>query len=62
MTTKKRAEQFVQKLDQRMPELLSMRLVPTAREIEQVDATGLDRLIRRRAALKKLLDFKNGVL
>ena len=62
MTTKTRAEQFVQELDQRMPELVAMGAVPVAREVKQADTAGMDKLAKRRAALKKLQDFKEGVL
>jgi hypothetical protein len=62
MKTKTRAERLVQEIDQRMPELVAKGVVPAAREIKQVDTAGMEKLAKRRAALKKLHDFKDGVL
>lgn len=62
MTTKTRAEKLAQELQQRMPELVAMGAVPAAREVKQADTAGMDKLAKRRAALKKLHDFRDGVL
>lgn len=62
MTTKTRAEQLVQELEQRRPELVAKGVMPAAREVKQADTAGMDKLAKRRAALKKLHDFKDGVL
>jgi hypothetical protein len=55
--TKTRAEQTVQMLRNRMPVAVS----PKVREVKQADTAGMDKLAQRRAALKKLHDFKDGV-
>lgn len=62
MTTKTRAEQLVQELEQRRPELVAKGVMPAVREVKQADTAGMDKLAKRRAALKKLHDFKDGVL
>jgi hypothetical protein len=62
MTNPTRAAKLAQELDQRMPALVAMGVVPAAREVKQADTAGMDKLAKRRAALKKLHDFKNGVL
>jgi hypothetical protein len=62
MTPKTRAEQLVQELQRRMPDLAAKGIVPVAREVNQEDTVGMDNLAKRRAALKKLHDFKDGVL
>lgn len=57
MTTKTRAEQTVEMLRTRMP--------VTPRKSQQdkhEDTAGMDNLAKRRAALKKLEDFKYGVI
>jgi hypothetical protein len=58
MTTKTRAEQTVEMRRTRL------QLAPTSKtpEVKQVATAGLDRLAKRRTALKKLHDFKDGVL
>jgi hypothetical protein len=62
MPTKTRAEKLAKELEQRRPELSAMGVVPMAREVKQADIAGMDKLAKRRAALKKLHDFKDGVL
>lgn len=62
MTNPTRAAIMAQELAQRMPELVAMGVVPAAREVKQEDTVGMDKLAKRRAALKKLHDFKDGVL
>jgi hypothetical protein len=62
MTTKTRAEKLAQELEQRMPELAARGIVPAAREVKQEDTVDMDNLATRRAALRKLHDFKDGVL
>jgi hypothetical protein len=62
MKTKTRAERLVQEIDQRMSELVAKGVVPAAREIKHADTAGMDKLAKRRAALRKLQDFKGGVL
>ena len=62
MTTKTRAEQLVQELEQRRPELAAMGVLPEAHGVKQLDTAGMDKLAKRRAALAKLQDFKGGVL
>jgi hypothetical protein len=58
MTNKTRAEQTVEMLRTRMP----LAPDPKVREVKQADTAGMDKLAKRRAALKKLHDFKDGVL
>lgn len=58
MTAKTRAEQTVEMLRTRMPVTPD----PKVREVKQADAAGMDKLAKRRTALKKLQDFKDGVL
>lgn len=58
MTTKTRAEQTVEMLRTRMPFAPDFK----AREVKQEDTAGIDKLAKRRVALKKLQDFKDGVL
>ena len=58
MTTKTRAELTVEMLRTRMaitPDLKD------EREVKLADTVGADKLAQRRAALKKLYDFKDGV-
>lgn len=62
MQTQTRAAKLAQELDQRGPELAVMGIVPVAREVKQADTAGMDKLAKRRAALKKLHDFKDGVI
>lgn len=62
MMTKTRAKRLVQELEQRMPEIVAMGVVPAVREVKQADTAGMDKLAKRRAALKKLHDFKDGVI
>jgi hypothetical protein len=58
MTTKTRAEQTVEMLRTRMP----VTPAPKMRVVKLADTAGMDKLEKRRAALKKLNDFKDGVL
>lgn len=58
MTTKTRAEQTVEMLRTRMPVTPD----PKKRVVKLSDTAGMDKLEKRRAALKKLNDFKDGVL
>jgi hypothetical protein len=58
MTPKTRAEKTVEMLRDRMP----LAPDPRVREVKRADTAGMDRLAQRRAALKKLHDFKDGVL
>jgi hypothetical protein len=58
MTTKTRAEQTVEMLRSRMPVTPDSKV----REVKQADTAGMDKLAKRRAALKKLDDFKFGVI
>jgi len=62
MDTSTRAAKLAQELKQRMPELAAKGLVPDARDFKRDDTAGMDKLAKRRAALKKLHDFKDGVL
>jgi|688.fasta_scaffold548555_2 hypothetical protein len=62
MTNPTRAAKLAQELEQRRPELAAKGIVPAAREVKQEDTVGMDNLAKRRAALKKLHDFKDGVL
>lgn len=62
MTNPTRAAKLAQELQQRRPELAAKGIVPVAREVKQADTAGMDKLAKRRAALKKLHDFKDGVL
>jgi hypothetical protein len=62
MTNSTRAAKLAQELEQRRPELAAKGMVPAAREVIQEDTVGMDNLAKRRAALKKLHDFKDGVL
>jgi hypothetical protein len=62
MTNPTRAAKLAQELEQRRPELVAMGAAPAAREVRQADTAGMDKLAKRRAALKKLHDFKDGVL
>lgn len=57
METKTRAQQTVEMLRERMPSSSK----PEVREVRQADTAGMDKLEKRRAALKKLHDFKDGV-
>jgi len=57
MTTKTRAEQTVEMLRTRMPVEPDSKV----RDVKQPDTAGMDKLTKRRAALKKLHDFKDGV-
>ena len=52
----------MQELEKRRPELAAKGIVPAAREVKQADTAGMDKLAKRRTALKKLHDFKDGVL
>ena len=58
MTTKTRAEQTVEMLRTRMPVEPDSKV----RGVKQPDTAGMDKLAKRCAALKKLHDFKDGVL
>lgn len=58
MTTKTRAEQTVEMLRTRMPVTLDLKM----RVVKLADTAGMDKLEKRRTTLKKLHDFKDGVL
>jgi hypothetical protein len=65
MTNPTGAERLAHELKQRQPDLAAKGIVPAAREVKQADTAGMDKLAKlakRRAALKKLHDFKDGVL
>lgn len=62
MTIPTRAAKLAQELEQRRPELAAKGIVPAAREVKQADTAGMDKLAKRRDALKKLHDFKDGVV
>lgn len=61
MTNKTRAGKPAPDLEQCRPELAAKGIVPAAHGIKQADAAGMGELAKRRAALKKLHDFKDGV-
>ena len=58
MTTKTRAQKTVEMLRDRVPATSELKV----REVKQPDTAGMDKLAKRRAALKKLHDFKDGVV
>lgn len=62
MTNPTRAAKLAQELDQRMPELVAKGVVPAVREVTKADTESMDKLAKRRASLKKLQDFKYGVI
>lgn len=62
MTNPTRAAKLAQELDKRMPELVVKGIMPAIREVTQADTESMDKLAKRRAALKKLQDFKYGVI
>jgi hypothetical protein len=62
MQTQTRAAKLAQELEQRRPELAAKGVVPAAREVKQADVAGMEKLTKRRAALEKLHDFRDGVL
>ncbi len=60
MTVKTRAELLVKELEKRQHEITGE--APGKRTVKQSDSAGIDKLEKRRAALRKLHDFRNGVL
>ncbi len=57
MENKTRAQKTVEMLRERMAKSNE----PAVREVRQADTAGPDKLAKRREALKKLHDFKDGV-
>jgi hypothetical protein len=45
-----------------LPGLATSEVTSKVRSIKQEDSAGMDKLAKRRAALKKLADFRDGVL
>ncbi|GAB1393249.1 hypothetical protein MASR1M60_14120 [Rhodocyclaceae bacterium] len=61
MTNKTRAEKLAEELQARKTEITGEK-PSTVRTVKQPEVTGMDKLEQRRAALRKLHDFRGGVL
>lgn len=60
---KTRAQQMAEQLQKpSVKAAITGKPVAQGRVIQQPEVTGIDKLEKRRAALKKLHDFKNGVI
>jgi hypothetical protein len=62
MPSKTRAQLLVEELQARMPKADTESTKSNVRTVKQADKAGMDALEKRRVALKKLHDFKDGVL